>query len=145
MNFKQNFDLINGRYFCKICGESVSANCKKHYIKHIRDRHTNLSRTIDTQSSWSQNQVEDLVRIVGEFNRQNKGPNYVRGKKIFNWDHIADQMNLSNGCKLSPNLIRKKWDNIVFRLPKASIREAKQMSEINGYVFLIKHKIIVTN
>ena len=124
----------------------MSATCKKHYIKHIRDKHQNLSRTIDTQASWSQKQVEDLVRIVGEYIRQNKSPIYImRGKKAINWDHISDQMILSNGCQLSASQIRKKWENMVFRLPKASIGETKQISEINGYVFVIKHKIIGTN
>ena len=140
-NFKLNYEIRNSRFVCKTCGLSVVA---KYYRQHIREKHPNLCRTYDTQSSWSPKKLEDLVRFVGEYIRQNKNPN-LRDNKAINWSHIAKKMNHSNGCKLSPYQIRKKWDNMVFRLPEVPIEEAKQMSEINGYVFVIKYLLLLKN
>ena len=144
-NLKLNFELKNGRYVCKICGESVAATHSRHYLNHFRSEHPDLCEKIvpRCQASWPPEQVAELVRIVGDYIRQNKNPIYLRGNKAINWDHIAEQMKHSNGCQLSVKQISRKLDNMVFRLTncKTSIEEVgeQEWSETNGYVFLIKY------
>ena len=123
---------------CKICGELVA---EKRFRQHIRDKHhDSICKKILPHLFWSPEQTEKLVRIVDQFNRQNKETKYLKGLKAFNWARIADQMNLSNEFKLSPKQIRNKWDNIVTRLTKVPIEEKREheQAEKNGYVFLIK-------
>ena len=141
----QNFELKKSRYVCKICGESVVSKC---FRQHIRDNHhDSICKKIIAYFLWSPEQIEKLVRIVGEYIRQNMNPKYLRDNKAINWSHIATKMNHSNDCKLSPYQIRKKWDNMVFRLPEVPIEvEGEQeKSEKNGYVFLIKYLLLSKN
>ena len=69
----------------------------------------------------------------------------MRGKKVINWSRIAKKMNNSNGRKLSPNQIKKKWENMVFRLPEVPIEMVgeQEQSEKSGYVFLRKYSMLL--
>ena len=93
MNFIQNFELKSGSFWCKLCGESVAANVPKYYLDHIRTKHHELTEKIAPYMSWSPEQKEELVRLVGESVRQNKYSVYMKGSKTINWDRIADQLN----------------------------------------------------
>ena len=122
-NLKENFELINGRYWCKSCGESVSARWPHYYLKHIRDRHPELTEMAAPYVFWSPEQEEELVRLVGESIRRNKDVRYLKGVKAINWDRIEEQMNRSNDWQLSSQQTKSKWGNMVTRLPMPSIGE----------------------
>ena len=86
--------------------------------------------------SWSPEQKEELVRLVGENIRQNIYSNYQRGLKTINWVRIADKMNQSNECQRSSKQIKSKWDYMVDHLPETSFGEKKEQTEINRYTVI---------
>ena len=142
MKFIHNFELDKERYRCKLCGESVSATSPSYYLKHIRDRHPELTEMAAPYVFWSPEQEEELVRLVGESIRRQKDSKYMKGVKEINWVHIAKQMNHLCGSRLgqmTSKQAKSKWDRMIKNLPKEakfSLVEKEERSEKNGYVFI---------
>ena len=102
----------------------------------MRSQHQNLCHEIVPCLSWSPDQEEELVRLVGESIRQNRGKKYMRGIRAIDWSYIANQMNrrsISNACQLLPVQTKNKWDYLVNQLSMAPFEEEKEQSEINWY------------
>ena len=73
LTFRQYFEPINGIYLCTICGSSVCKTSTREYVRHLRDKHPEICENIVPYVSWAAEQEEELVRLVGESIRKNKG------------------------------------------------------------------------
>ena len=132
--FKHYLESCNGYYFCKICIKPVCKTSTNNYARHIRIQHPKLCTKIVLSASWAPELVEELVRLAGESVCRNKG--YIsHGKTPINWKFVANELNSSTECKLSPEQIRNKWNHLVRRLPKNA--DKSESIETNAYVFLV--------
>ena len=89
---------------------------------------------------WTSDMEEALVRLVGEYIRQNKYMRCVNGTKEIDWELIAKQMNDLYGCQISTIQAKNKWHRMVSRLPKAQFGEEKDQSEMIRYIYIFLKK-----
>ena len=134
----QYFNTKNGHRWCKICHQHVCKTSSNNCARHFRRQHPNWCEKIAPYVLWSPADVEELVRLVGESIRKQKGNENCILKSII-WKFVANEMNRNrpNGCKLSNIQLSNKWNYLAKQLPEnEDYALESEPIEKNEYVYI---------